>query len=429
MEPALCELPNGMRIVTCRMPAVESVAMGLWVGVGGRHETPALSGISHFIEHLLFKGTRRRSASSISRAIEGRGGDFNAFTQEDATCYYVRMPADHADAAFAILTDMIRHPRFAAADVASERDVIRDEILMYRDQPAQVAEDRLGELLWADHPLGRPLVGSPATLDRIRRADIAAYKNATYVPSSTILAVAGKVDHDRWRRRAERAFSDWAGRPQAACPPVDNRVAQQRVGLVAKESEQAHLALGFRVYGRNDPRRHALKVLSVVLGENMSSRLFQVIREKHGLAYAIQSCTSHFDDTGSLVVTAGADPDQFRRVLKLIGRELRRLRETPVGGRELRRAKDYLTGQVRLGLESSGRQMNWAGESVLAYGRFISPEEVIAAVEDVRAEQVQAEAAAVFTASLASLAVVAPGVKPDQAPEFERLLESALRGT
>jgi predicted Zn-dependent peptidase len=428
MEPALSVLPNGMRLVTCRMPSVESVAMGVWVGVGGRHEEPALSGISHFIEHLLFKGTRTRSASAISRAIEGRGGDFNAFTQEDATCYYVRMAARQADAAFAILTDMIRHPRFAAADVVSEREVIRDEILMYRDQPAQVAEDLLGELLWADHPLGRPLAGTPATLDRIRRTDILAYRKATYVPSSTILAVAGKVDHARWLRRTERAFADWTGPRQAACRPVLPGVVQKRVGLVAKESEQAHLALGFRVFGRHDPRRHALKVMSVVLGENMSSRLFQVIREKHGLAYAIQSCTSHFADTGSLVITAGVDPDRIRRVVSLIGRELRRLRDTPVGGRELRRAKDYLTGQVRLGLESSGRQMNWAGEAVLAYDRFVAPDEVIGALEEVTAEQVRAEAAAAFRTPLASLALVAPGLKEEQTADYERLVDAALSG-
>jgi predicted Zn-dependent peptidase len=205
-------------------------------------------------------------------------------------------------------------------------------------------------------------------------------------------------------------------------------VPQRRIGLTAKESEQSHLALGFRVFGRHDPRRHALKVLSVVLGENMSSRLFQVVREKHGLAYAIQSCTSHFADSGSLVITAGADPEKVRRVLALVGRELRRLRETPVGDRELRRAKDYLTGQVRLGLESSGRQMNWAGEAVLAYGRFVSPEEVIAAIEGVRAGAVQDEAKAVFKASSASLAVVAADLKQEQAPEFERLLRSALSG-
>jgi predicted Zn-dependent peptidase len=419
MEPVLNVLSNGLRVVTCRMPSVESVAIGLWVSVGGRHEDAALSGISHYIEHLLFKGTRTRSASAISRAIEGRGGDFNAFTQEDATCYYVRMAARQGDAAFAILTDMYRNPRFATVDVDSEREVIRDEILMYRDQPAQVAEDRLGELLWAGHPLGRPLVGTPASLDGIRRADILKYKNAGYVPSATVLAIAGRVDHDRWLKRADKAFSDLMARPAPPCETVTDRVPQQRVGLLAKEAEQTHLALGFRVFGREDPRRHALKVLSVVLGENMSSRLFQVIREKYGLAYAIQSCTSHFAETGSLVITAGVEPDKVRRVLTLIFRELRKMADRPVGGRELRRAQDYLTGQVRLGLESSGRQMNWAGESVSAYGRFVSPEEVIEAIEQIRPDQVQAVAQHVFRTALTSLAVVGPGLRQDQTARFE----------
>ncbi len=426
MEPVLSKLSNGMRVVTCRMPAVESVAIGLWVGVGGRHEVDAFSGISHYIEHLLFKGTRSRSASAISRAIEGRGGDFNAFTQEDATCYYVRMAARQGDVAFAILTDMYRNPRFAVADVNSEREVIRDEILMYRDQPAQVAEDRLGELLWAGHPLGRPLVGTPASLDRIKRADILKYKNAGYVPEATVLAIAGRVDHDRWLMRAEKAFSDLEARPAPYCERVTKDVPQQRVGLLAKEAEQAHLALGFRVFGRDDPQRHGLKVLSVVLGENMSSRLFQVVREKHGLAYAIQSCTSHFAETGSLVITAGVEPDKVRRVLTLIFRELRKMVERPVGARELRRAQDYLTGQVRLGLESSGRQMNWAGESVSAYGRFVSPEEVIETIEQIRSEQVQAVAQQVFQTSLASLAVVGPGLNETRTAEFEEWLRAGL---
>ncbi len=426
MEPVLNVLSNGLRVVTCRMPAVESVAIGLWVGVGGRHEEAGLSGISHYIEHLLFKGTRTRSASAISRAIEGRGGDFNAFTQEDATCYYVRMAARQGDVAFSILTDMYRNPRFAVADVDSEREVIRDEILMYRDQPAQVAEDRLGELLWAGHPLGRPLVGSPASLDRIKRGDIVTYKTAGYVPSSTVLAIAGWVDHDRWLSRVEKAFSDLPVRSAPCCEAVTDGVLQQCVGLLAKESEQAHLALGFRVFGRDDSRRHALKVLSVVLGENMSSRLFQVIREKHGLAYAIQSCTSHFAETGSLVITAGVEPDKVRRVLTLIFRELRKMAERPVGGRELQRAKDYLTGQVRLGLESSGRQMNWAGEAVSAYGRFISPEEVIAAIEQIRVEQVQAIARYVFRSARASLAVVGPGLAEGQESKFEEWIQCGL---
>ena len=428
MEPVLSTLSNGLRVVTCRMPAVESVAVGFWVGVGGRHEDASRSGISHYIEHLLFKGTRTRSASAISRAIEGRGGDFNAFTQEDATCYYVRMAARHGEAAFAILADMYRHPRFAAEDVESEREVIRDEILMYRDQPAQVAEDRLGELIWAGHPLGRPLVGTPESLERIRRSDILAFKKAGYVPAATVLAIAGQVEHERWLDRVERIFSGCPAAPVPPCERVTEKVSQKRVGLEDRKSEQTHLALGFRVFGRDDPRRHALKVLSVVLGENMSSRLFQTIRERYGLAYAIQSCTSHFADTGSLVVTAGVEPETVRRVLKLIFRELMKLTGQPVGPRELRRAQDYLTGQVRLGLESSGRQMNWAGESVSAYGRFVSPEEVIASVEKVRAGHIQEMAREVFQNAKASLAVVGPGLKDGDVSRFEEWMSEGLAG-
>ncbi len=426
MEQNLSVMSNGLQVVICPMPSVESVAIGVWVGVGGRHESPAHSGISHFIEHLLFKGTRTRSAAAISRSIEGRGGDFNAFTQEDATCYYVRMAARHGEAAFSILTDMVKNPRFAAADVAGEREVIRDEILMYRDQPAQVAEELLGELLWSGHPLGRPLVGTPESLERIRRPDIRRFKSDGYVPASTVLAIAGRVNPDRWIRRVEREWSGETGRPILACEPVTDRVPQRRIGIAARDVEQTHLALGFRVFGREDIRRFALKALSVVLGENMSSRLFQVIRERHGMAYAIQSCTSHFADTGSLVVTAGVQPGNARRALRLIFREIRKLGERPIGARELRRAKDYLTGQVRLGLESSGRQMNWAGEAVSAYGRIVTPEEVLEKMEQVTSDSVQATARDVFRLDRTSLAVVGPGLGDASRAEFESCLTDGL---
>jgi len=426
MEQSLVTLSNGLRLVFCPMPGVESVSIGVWVGVGGRHESDRQTGISHFIEHLLFKGTRTRSAVSISRAIEGRGGDFNAFTQEDATCYYVRMAARHGEIAFAILADMLGDPRFAEADVTSEREVIRDEILMYRDQPVQVAEDLLGELLWVGHPLGRPLAGRFDSLDRIGRNELFRFKKRGYVPRATVVALAGRIRPESWIRRVERSWSSLGSGPGLASAPIDDQVVQQRVGLAVREVEQTHLALGFRLFGRDDPRRFALKVLSVVLGENMSSRLFQVIRERHGLAYAIQSAVSHFSDTGSFVITAGVEPADLRRTLGLILRELRKMADQPVGCRELRRAQDYLTGQIRLGLESSGRRMNWAGETVMSYGRIVTPEAVIDRLEQVTPEAVQSVARDCLRPARASLAVVGPGLAEPLRGELDERLAVGL---
>ena len=415
-------LPNGLRVVTTAMPGVESATVGVWVGVGGRHEPAAHSGISHFIEHLLFKGTRTRSARAISQAIEGRGGYCNAFTQEESTCYYVRMAAEHLDHALDILADMYLHARLAPADIAKERDVIIEEIMMYRDQPQHMVEELLGALLWQGHPLGWSLAGSPETLRAIRPADIRAFKRRQYAAGNTVLAFAGHVEHDACVRRVERILGGLArGRPPTS-PPVTDQVPQAPLALQAKKTEQTHLALGARVFGRHDPRRYALKLLSIVLGENMSSRLFQAVRERHALAYSIQSGVTQFEESGSLVIAAGLDRRKLPRALRLIGTELARLGAAPVSRTELCRARDYAVGQLRLNLESSSQQMMWAGESVLAYGRVLPPEEVVAAIRAVRAEEVQALAAEVLRPARLSCAVIAPDLAEREGDELQACL-------
>lgn len=408
IESKLVRLPSGVRVVTAPMPHVESVSIGIWVGAGGRCETATQSGVSHFLEHILFKGTARRTAREISQAIEGRGGDINAFTQEENTCYYARVAAPHTWQALDVLVDMIQHPRLSPSDIRKERDVIIEEIMMVRDQPHQQVEEVLGEMMWWDHPLGRPLAGTCETVKGIGREELLAYMRRHYVPANIVVAFAGKVDHDSCVECVKAAFPGKAGAVPPRFLPAGKAVKCRPLDVLSKEVEQAHMALGFRSFGRRDPRRFALKLLSVILGENMSSRLFQVVREQYGLAYAIQ-CGGHlFHDTGGFVITGGLDRERMEKALALIARELRRIKDTPVGRREMERARDYSIGQIQLGLESTTSQMMWIGEHILAYGRVKDPEEGIQSLKKVTAADIQQLARELLQPGQASLAMVMP---------------------
>ena len=338
----LTTLPNGARVITAPQPDAESVAVGFWVGVGGRHETPAVAGASHFIEHMLFKGTRRRTAREISQAIEGRGGYLNAYTQEDATCYYARIPHERLGEAVDVLTDMYREPKFAPSDIDRERGVIVEELRMCHDQPQQVVQEQLMDGLWSGHPLGRPLVGTEQTLRAMTRAGLDGFRRRHYQPGNTVFGMAGRLDH----AACVALVKDAIGRQPAgrACrfKRVDRTVPQQRLRIARREIEQVHAAVGFRGFGRHDHRRFALRMLNSILGENMSSRLFQIVREKHGLAYAVQSSFQLFDETGVLEISAGLDRARAQDALRLIAREVARLRDKPVSRDELRRTRDVL---------------------------------------------------------------------------------------
>lgn len=421
LDFAESRLPNGIRVATAAMPNVESVAVGVWVGVGGRYEPKKISGISHFIEHLLFKGTTTRSPKDISQAIEGRGGYFNAFTQEESTCYYARIAAEHTWSVLDILTDMYLHPKFARADIHKERGVIIEEIMMYQDQPQHLVQEMLGGLLWADHPLGRTLVGTVENIQRVTRDEIVRFKQRRYVPENTLVVFAGRVKHAAGVERVGRLLGDIARKPGPAFPPVSRRTAQKDVAVLAKDIEQTHIAMGLRLFGRHDKRRYALKLMSIILGENMSSRLFQVVREKHGLAYSIHSSVQLFEETGLLEVQAGVDTDRIAKAVEVILNELSRLKDRPVGVRELRRAKDYAIGQLRIGLESTSNQMMWVGENLMSYRRFLQPQEVIERIESVTERDIHSVARGVLHRRNLSVALITP----KGGAEHERTLREA----
>ena len=401
-------LDHGLTVATAPLPHMASVALGIWVGVGGRHEPAERNGISHFIEHLLFKGTHRRTAAQISQAVEGVGGYLNAFTDEEHTCLYARAQASRMPELLDVLLDMFSDSRFAPREIERERDVIKEEIAMYLDQPSERVHDLLNSLQFPGHPLGRPVIGTPDTLDRMRRADFLGYQKSHYVSGATVIAAAGPVEHEDLVRRLRRAINQFPPGSRPRFEGVPQRSGGARVGTVFMATEQANVSLGIRTCSRHDERRFALRLLNVVLGENMSSRLFQVIRENHGLTYNIQSTASFWEDCGDVVISAGLDPADLEKTLRLVHRELNRLAEKPPTAAEFRRARDYVLGQHELQLEGTEHHMMTLGEQWLGYGRLFPPGELSARLAAVTPSQVRQAARDFFRPENFSLALVSP---------------------
>jgi len=405
-------LKNGATVVSAAEADAESVSVGIMVGVGGRHEKASLAGASHFLEHMLFKGTAKRSALEISQAIEGRGGYLNAFTQEESTCYYARLPYEYLPQAFDVLSDMYLNAALKEEDVARERDVILEEIKMYQDLPQHLVQEKLQEALFQGHALGMPLSGDEKTLAGMGREALLSHKARAYTPSATVFAFAGRLEHAACVACVEKACGQAGRRRGMSYKQVDGSVGQGRFVMARKEIGQVHAVVGFRIFGRHDDRRYALRVLNGLLGENMSSRLFQSVRERRGLCYSIQSSFQLFEETGVFAISGGFDSQRAEAALKLTAKELRRVIDKEVNARELGRTKEYLLGTFRLGLEGTGSQMMYLGESLLNYGRVVRPEETIAGIQAVTADDVQRVAADVFDPCRMTLSLVVPTAQP-----------------
>jgi predicted Zn-dependent peptidase len=401
-------LDNGLTVATAEMPHMASVSVGIWVGTGSRYEPAEVNGVCHFIEHLLFKGTKKRSAKEISQSVEGIGGYLNAFTSEEMTCFHSRACANHFDELLDVLADMFLNSNFAVADIAKERDVIKEEVAMYLDQPQHHVQEILNAALWPNQPLGRSITGTNKSLDAIHREQLTDYLARHYVTGSTVIAAAGKLKHERVVKAVKRYARHFKTGNPAPLAPATNGQTKPRIHLRTRKIEQTQIAIGIRGCSRHDPRRHALRLLNTILGENMSSRLFQIIREDRGLAYSIYSAPSFFQDTGDLVISAGLDTANVRRTVELILMELRRCTESLPSAAELRRARDYLTGQIDLSLESTDNQMNWIGENLLGYGKIISPAEAKRRLRKVTATEVRAVARAIFRPEQLNVAMISP---------------------
>jgi len=401
-------LENGLTVATAEMPHHASVSVGLWVGVGGRYETEALNGASHFIEHLLFKGTRRRSSLQISQAVEGIGGYLNAFTSEEHTCFYAKARHDYFGHLLDVLADMFLHSTFDPVEMDKEREVIKEELAMYMDQPQQYVQELLNATLWPGQPLGRCITGSEKSLNSLGREQLLDYQRRNYVAPATLLAAGGRITHQEAVAAAKKCARKFACGARPRCLPALSNQTKPALRLLTRKTEQTQIALGFRACSRHDERRFALRLLNAVLGENMSSRLFQTVREEYGLAYSIYSSNSFFDDAGDLVIAAGLDTDNLEKVLKLILREIKRLKTQRVPAPELRRARDYLVGQLDLSLENSESQMMWAGEHWLGYGKIFHPDEVKKRWGEVTAGDLRAAASDFFRPERVNLALITP---------------------
>jgi len=402
------QLDRGLTVATAEMPHMRSVSLGIWVGVGSRYEPPPLNGVCHFIEHLLFKGTRRRTAEEISQAVEGIGGYLNAFTSEENTCFHARASSERFEQLLEVLMDMLLNSKFAPSDIVKEREVIKEEMAMYLDEPQHQVQELLNATVWPNQPLGRSITGTGKTLDAMRRSHLVQYLQQNYVTGSVCIVAAGKVRHSEVVRGVVRLSRKVPRGARPACARAREDQRQPRVRLFTKKTEQTQIALGIRTCSRHDARRYALRLLNTILGENMSSRLFQVVREDRGLAYSIYSTPSFFNDTGDLVISAGLDTTNLTKTLKLIRRELRRLTESPPGTAELGRARDYVLGQIELGRESTENQMNWVGEQLLGYGRISTPAAVKRRLSRVTAKEIQLVARDFLRPERFNLALVSP---------------------
>jgi predicted Zn-dependent peptidase len=387
-------LSNGLTLLTETMPHVRSVAIGVWIRRGSRHEERSESGLAHFLEHMVFKGTERRTQAEIAQEMDEIGGQTDAFTAHEYAGFHAKVLDEHLVRAVDLLSDIVSRPRFDPEEIERERAVILDEMRSVDDTPDDVVHDLFTASFWPDHALGQPVLGRVDTVSSFRRADLLRFFGKFYVPGNLIVAAAGNVDAERLLELTAERFSGLSGPPDgiAERPP---RISPG-IQLVEKDLELAHLVVGSEAPRQTSPLRHAAYVLNAILGGNLSSRLFQVIREEHALAYSVFSSLAAYQDTGQFSIYAGTEPKNVRRILDLVLAELRRIKAEPVAEGELHRAKSHLRGSILMGLESTSARMSQLARQEIYFGRRMSVDEVISGIEAVEAEEVLELASQMF---------------------------------
>jgi len=398
-------LECGARLVTETMAEARSVTVGVWVGTGSRDEDDDLAGASHFLEHLLFKGTPTWTAAEIAEAVDEVGGDMNAFTTKEYTAFYIRLLSEHLSLGLDVLGSIMTDPALRPEEIEAERQVILDEILMHADEPADLAAELCTGALFPGHPLGREVLGTARSVGNLTRTEIGGFFDAHYRSGNLVVAAAGDVDHEKLAGEVERHFAPRAGGgAPARRPPAQE---QQRLVVARRPTEQVHLVVGVRAPGRHSEQRWALAVLNHTLGGGISSRLFQEIRERRGLAYSIWSERTHYEEVGALTVAVGTAPEHARLVLDLVHEEIDRLGEHGISERELAIAKGHVRAETLLSLEDSGARMSRIGSSLLLHGEVLGVDELLQRVEAVSVDDVAEVARTVATAPR-TLAVVGP---------------------
>jgi predicted Zn-dependent peptidase len=414
------EFSSGLRVVTERMPGVRSVSLGFWVLAGSRDEPPAISGSSHFLEHLLFKGTRTRSARDIAEAFDAVGGDVNAFTSKEYTCYYARVLDGDLEMAVDHLADMFQHSVLRSGDLDAERQVILEEINMHEDSPEEVVHDLFTETLWPNHPLGRPVLGTAETIRAATRVKVNRFYRRHYVPGGLVVAAAGNLRHedllDMLRERMDTGRIVGTGDPQGWSLRASQASPESSAKPLVKrrKTEQAHICLGTNGLARSDPDRFAFLIVNGALGTGMSSRLFQEIREKRGLVYSVYSYHSQYTEAGLFSCYAGTTPARAKDVIGLLRRELDELADGGLTAEEFDRAKGHVKGSMVLSLEDPGSRMSRIGKSEISHGEILTVSQALKRVEDVSLDDARRVAKRVLAQPM-TLTVLGPFAQRDLA--------------
>ncbi|MEW6697690.1 MAG: M16 family metallopeptidase [Bacillota bacterium] len=399
-------LPNGVRILTQQVSHVRSVALGIWVDVGSRDESDATAGISHYIEHMLFKGTKHRTAKQIAEELDAVGGQLNAFTTKEYTCYYAKVLDEHFDLAVNILTDMLFNSNVSEQDVEREKNVILEEIKMYEDAPDELVHDMFAKTIWSGHPLGRPIIGTADTVSSFNYQDLRSYMKDYYTPNRIVISVAGNITHRQVVEKLSPLFGGLNGdgvkrQLQKPSPTVE-------VSCRSKETEQVHMVIGAPGLSLDNDLVYIAQVINTILGGGLSSRLFQEIREQRGLVYTVYSYHSSYYDTGIFGVYAGLSKQNVNQAMELIFKEIRDIKKNGVSKEELQRAKDQLKGNLLLSLESVNTHMSRLGKSELYLGKVYSPEEIVAKLNRVTVEDTVRVASELFQPDKFSMAAIGP---------------------
>jgi predicted Zn-dependent peptidase len=408
-------LPNGLVVISERMPHFRSTSVGIWVRTGSRREPAERNGISHFIEHMVFKGTARRSCEEIARTIDSVGGMLDAFTTKEMVCFNAKVLDEHLPLAFDVISDMVLDPLFPEMEIEREKSVVLEEIKMDEDTPEALVNEAFLQNVWEGHALGRPILGTRETVANFEKERVFDWFRRCYVPNEIVVSAAGNVEHERLVELAAAAFGPLESAPNGyhEAPP------EPRAPLVVRQKpalEQAHVCLGVPAFSVSDRRRFASALLNTILGAGMSSRLFQNIRERQGLAYAVFSEMTHYHDTGLLTVYAGTGGEKLEGLVRSVMEEFRRLKEEPVPDEELTRAKEQLKGSMTLSLESTGSRMGNRARQEMYFGRFYSLEEIFASIDAVSSEELQRVAGELFTPERIALAALGQldGFRPNR---------------
>jgi predicted Zn-dependent peptidase len=411
----LTTLPNGLRVVSQTIPTAQSASVNIFAGVGSRAEDRRVNGVSHFLEHMLFKGTPTRpNAIIVSEQVEGAGGTLNAYTSRETTCYWDLVPFDRFETGMDVLCDIYLNALLEQEEVDRERNVVQQEIKRSKDQPGAWAAELASEAVFGDQPIGWPIAGTEETVAGITRQDQADHIATWYVPANTIISVAGNVQHDQVLNLAQRWFGDFPAKPIPPIAAAEERLSSQPIRTDHRDISQCNIQIGMYGLRWDDPDRYALTILTTILGRGMSSRLFKEVRERRGLAYSVGAGHQRHKDCGYLSISAGVSPEKVLEATRVILAEVGKMRAEPVGDEEMTKARDYSTGSFRLGLESSMAVAQRNGDSLIMLGRIEPVEEVIGKLQAVTADDVRAVANRVFRDDNLAIAVVGKGPSEDE---------------